>query len=127
MSEKGLHPRPCCVSALPDRSVGRDPKVASQPPAQLPNGVYPPMVAQRPVRGNHAAATGGCRRPMKRSIPYCICFRYGYGLTAAPPPGWISKCRCGALAEALPVLPTYPITWPALTRPEVTAYLLRCA
>ena len=28
-----------------------------------------------------------------------------YGLTGAPPPGWYSKCRCGALAAALPEEP----------------------
>ena len=30
---------------------------------------------------------------------------YEYGLTAAPPPGWTSKCRCG-VPRALPVSPT---------------------
>ena len=38
---------------------------------------------------------------------------YGNGLTAAPPRGCTSKCRW--LIAALPVLPTVPIIWPALT------------
>jgi zinc transport system permease protein len=39
----------------------------------------------------------------------------GYGFTAAPPPGWISKCVCVAVYCASPVLPTYPITSPWAT------------
>ena len=34
------------------------------------------------------------------------CAVSGYGLIADPPPGWISKCRCGPDSEALPELPT---------------------
>src|SRR5205809_970681 len=30
--------------------------------------------------------------------------RVGYGSTAAPPPGWISKCKCGPVAS--PVAPS---------------------
>jgi hypothetical protein len=30
----------------------------------------------------------------------------GYGFTGDPPPGWNSKCRCGELADAFPLLPT---------------------
>src|SRR5688572_7081997 len=37
----------------------------------------------------------------------------GYGLTEVPPFGWISKCRWGP--EALPVMPTKPSNWPAVT------------
>lgn len=37
----------------------------------------------------------------------------GYGSTAGPPPGWISKCKCGPVAS--PVAPTLPMTSPGLT------------
>ena len=53
--------------------------------------------------------------------------RYGYGSTADPPLGWVSKCRCGAPPAALPVLPTRAMSWPALTCPPVTTYESRCA
>ena len=39
---------------------------------------------------------------------------YGYGLTAAPPPGCTSKWRCG-VPRALPVSPRYPMTSPCET------------
>ena len=32
--------------------------------------------------------------------------RNGFGSTALPPSGWISKCRCGGVGSASPVLPT---------------------
>ena len=35
-------------------------------------------------------------------------FTIGYGLTAVPPPGWISKWRCGVLV--FPVAPMVPTT-----------------
>ncbi len=46
--------------------------------------------------------------------------RIGYGLIGTPPPGRISKCRCGALE--LPVEPTQPMIWPAATHdPTLTS------
>ena len=37
----------------------------------------------------------------------------GYGSMGPPPPGWISKCKCGPVE--LPVEPTFPMTSPGAT------------
>ena len=52
---------------------------------------------RRGVRSVGRVRPGDAQQPASRT--------YGYGLTAAPPPGWTSKCRCG-VPRALPVSPT---------------------
>ena len=55
---------------------------------------------------------------------YAFC-RYGYGLTACPPPGCTSKCRCELPPSASPESPTYAICCPAATRaPFFTVYAI---
>ena len=50
--------------------------------------------------GGHDGAPSVARQPQQAPIALTI----GYGLTAEPPPGWTSRCRCGP--PALPVCPT---------------------
>lgn len=90
---------PCCCPALPAQSLGRN--ALASPLSRL---------LQLPKRSNTCilahggcdskvmsawrqvmthALRGGCRAQAKGG--YCIALRYGYGLTAAPPLGWISK------------------------------------
>ena len=49
-----------------------------------------------------AVSFGGRSQPTGQQTPTMR----GYGFTAAPPPGWTSKCTCGGPPAALPVVPT---------------------
>ena len=95
----------------------RLPRRATREPAELGHGAVeqPPEITGERVGRLHrrslavlecqgldsgrSHSSSGCRPTQQwaRTV--------GYGLTAAPPPGWISKCRCG-LPAALPVSPT---------------------
>ena len=68
------------------RSASTPPSAATAAPTSTPPAVSWP----RRAAGRRSAA----------GVP-----TYGYGLTAAPPPGCTSKCRCG-VPLALPVSPT---------------------
>ncbi len=82
---------------------------------------------RRPVERRPGSPAGRRSSPARRRRPSrisgwgsgvsswqpSIAFTSGYGLTALPPCGWISKCRW--FVPLLPVLPTTPTICPALT------------
>ncbi len=77
------------VTSAPGRSVASAPAAEPRPGRDV--------LAALPASGRSAS---GRRRPRS-------------------PPGWTSKCRCGGVGSASPVLPTKPSTSPALTRRAV--------
>jgi hypothetical protein len=66
--------------------------VAAIAASQLPKSRQLPT---RSCAANPILSKQGAQRPRTNDAGYCICRRYEYGLTAPPPPGWISKWRCG--------------------------------
>ncbi len=77
-----------------------------------PSHGCPPATAA--PQGRRAAAVHRAAAPI-RGYTRGQAETYENGGIGSPPPGWISKCRCGGVVFASPVLPTKPMTVPALT------------
>ena len=86
------------TTGTPPARVARVPRPAASRSASTPPCAATAAPTSTPPAVSWRRATPvGAQQPASRT--------YGYGLTAAPPPGCTSKCRCG-VPRALPVSPT---------------------
>ena len=91
-------------AGLPDRRARRRDGCTSSATGWRRSASTPPCAATAAPTSTPPAASSRRRQPVAR-ISSRRRAPYGYGLTGAPPPGWISKCRWG-VPLALPVSPT---------------------